>query len=92
MGQSSQGVITYKEGEQRALEYAMRVDEKNLVLSDYRGTAFVEQVPGGSRHYKWVSQSKVLRPENRYLMLFGTLLTFAGLFGFLVEYRLRKLG
>jgi transcriptional regulator with XRE-family HTH domain len=83
------GEFTQQETEKRAAEYISRVNEQNLTSGEYRGLAFVEPVEGGSRSYKWQGQSETTRSENRYLMLLGTLLTFAGIFGFLVEFRLR---
>jgi transcriptional regulator with XRE-family HTH domain len=67
----------------------MRLDF--LTLREHRGTAFIEQVQGGSRIYRLDNSSYQVRAENRYLMLTGILLAFAGLFGFIVEMRLRQL-
>jgi transcriptional regulator with XRE-family HTH domain len=90
MSKISAGDLTRLEGEKRAAEYLSRVDEQPLITTDYRGLAFIEPVQGGMRSYKWQGQAETTRRENRYLMLLGTLLTFAGLFGFLVEARLRR--
>jgi len=82
--------LTFQEGEKRTAEYIARVNQDSLVSSEYRGIVFVEPVEAGSRSYKLWGQVETERPENRYLMLIGTLLTFAGVFGFFVEFRLRK--
>jgi hypothetical protein len=82
--------ITAEEGEKRVAELMSQINEHALVLEDYRGTSFVEPAEGGSRTYKQWGQEITTRRENRYLMLFGTLFTFAGIFGFFVEFRLRK--
>ncbi len=47
-------------------------------------------VDGGSRTYELVGSGEYERRENRYLMLLGALLTFAGALGFFVEHRLRS--
>lgn len=75
-------------------EMFKRLAEDYILTNDYRGEIFVLPVDGGSRTYKLQSsesqRSKALRKENRLLMLIGFLLTFGGLAGFLVEFRLRK--
>jgi transcriptional regulator with XRE-family HTH domain len=86
----SAGELTPQEGEKRAAEYASRVNEKILLSSEYRGAGFVEPVESGSRYYQEWGQALTTRRENRHLMLLGTLLTFAGIFGFFMEFRLRK--
>ena len=68
-----------------------RASEQYLALSDYRGQGFILPVAGGSRLFTLRSEDKHERPENRYLMLLGTALAFAGIFGFFVEYRLRHI-
>lgn len=72
-----------------------RLDESYVVTNDYKGEIFVLPVEGGSRTYKLMPQTsdgkEVLRRENRLLMLLGLLLTFAGMAGFVVEYRLRSI-
>jgi transcriptional regulator with XRE-family HTH domain len=68
-----------------------RTQETYLFTSENRGEAFIEKVAGGSRLYKLKMPSFSPRVENRYLMFAGLLLSFAGLFGFIVEMRLRNL-
>jgi transcriptional regulator with XRE-family HTH domain len=92
MAKVSAQELTHQEGEKRAAEYISRVNQESRVSNEYRGLAFVEPVEGGSRSYKFWGQAEVTRRENRYLLLLGTLLTFAGIFGFFVEFRLRKVG
>lgn len=76
------------------LEMYHRLAEDYILTNDYKGKIFVLPVEGGSRTYKLMKQSqegkKVLRKENRLLMLLGLLLTFSGLTGFFVEHRLRR--
>jgi transcriptional regulator with XRE-family HTH domain len=83
------GELTDKEKEKRTAEFKMRVQEQVLTLDAFRGMAFNEPVEGGTRVYTFRGQSNYERAENRYLMLAGTLLTFLGIFGFFVEFRLR---
>jgi hypothetical protein len=65
---------------------------EGYLLSDgYRGQAFLMPVDGGTRAYELRKVTENDRVANRYLTLLGSLLAFAGLFGFLVEYRLRKI-
>lgn len=67
-----------------------RIREDYFVTDVYRGEVFVVPVEGGSRTYSFTKQTEHQRPANRYLMLLGTVLAFAGLLGFVVEYRLRS--
>lgn len=60
-------------------------------LREHRGDAFVERVPGGSRIYSLRNSSYQEPAENRVVTGIGLLLTFASLFGFIVEWRLRSL-
>jgi transcriptional regulator with XRE-family HTH domain len=75
----------------RRLEFISRMQSDFLTLRDNRGDAFIVSVPGGTRVYKLKNPSYEERAGNRYLMFSGLLLTFASLFGFLVEFRLRSL-
>ena len=76
-------------------EMTRRLAEDYLLLNDYRGTRFNIPVEGGTRTYEYYGafgEGKDFLPlKNRILMLIGFLLTFGGLTGFFVEYRLRKL-
>ena len=48
------------------------------------------KVDGGERKYALRNATMNDRTGNRYLMLLGALLTFGGVFGFIVEGRLRS--
>jgi hypothetical protein len=85
------GQIDETEARKRVAEYWSRMKVDLLTVRERRGDAFIEQVPGGLRVYKYKSSSYQARAENRYLMLAGLLLAFASLFGFIVEMRLRQL-
>jgi len=61
-----------------------------VVQTTYLGESFKRDVAGGFRQYSLHKTDTARRMENNLLMLLGTLLSFAGLFGFVVEYRLRK--
>lgn len=61
------------------------------MLDVYRGREYFDAVPGGRRYYTFTGEVVTSRPQNRWLMLVGTLLTFGGLAGFLVEARLRAM-
>ena len=84
------GEIAPQDADKRVGEYEARMNEVDVVTNEYRGLAFVAPVEGGTRTYNHQTQEEVTRRENRYLMLLGTLLTFSGIFGFFVEYRLRR--
>ena len=63
----------------------------DFLLSDtYRGEEFEVPVDGGRRGYQLRKVANFERVENRYLTLLGLLLTFGGLFGFIVEARMRS--
>jgi transcriptional regulator with XRE-family HTH domain len=68
-----------------------RVRPEYMLSDEYRGKSFNIPVEGGSRSYYLSSDRYVERPANRWLMLSGTFLTFLGIFGFFVEFRLRKI-
>ena len=75
----------------KAREMFQRKNEDFLVVHEYRGDKFNLAVDGGSRTYSLMNSTQMVRTENRLFMLLGTLCTFAGIFGFLVEARLRKI-
>ena len=75
----------------RRAELLSRVRVDFRTLRENRGDAFIEQVEGGTRIYKYKSASYQEQPVNRYLMLAGMFLAFASLVGFIVEMRLRTL-
>jgi len=85
------GEIDDAEARKRISEYMSRMKVDFRTLREHRGDAFVEPVPGGSRVYKLKNSNYQEQAANRYLMLAGLLLTFASLFGFIVEMRLRTL-
>jgi transcriptional regulator with XRE-family HTH domain len=82
--------ITEAEFATQAEEFNRRVNQDVALLDDYRGEAFLQKVDGGQRLYKMAAQKLVERPQNRWLMFIGALLTFSGLIGFVVEQRLRS--
>jgi len=85
------GEIDEAEVRKRISEYISRMKIDFRTLRENRGDAFIEQAAGGSRLYKLKNSSYQEQAANRYLMLAGLLLTFASLFGFIVEMRLRNL-
>lgn len=70
--------------------FRKRFNTQNLVLDEYRGQGFSLPVKGGSRVYDYKGDSYVQRSQNRYLLLLGTVFAVAGVFGFIVESRLRS--
>ena len=75
----------------RRVEYIARMQSELVTTTENRGSGFIDQVPGGTRFYKFKSSSFGASALNRYLMLAGVLLAFSSLFGFFVEWRLRSL-
>ena len=70
-----------------------RIREQTLILNEYRGKQFEQSVENGKRIYLKDGDDVIIqRKENNFLMLLGTLMCFAGLFGFILEARLRKKG
>jgi transcriptional regulator with XRE-family HTH domain len=67
-----------------------RIRIHNLLSDAYRGEEFEVPVDGGTRSYQLRKVAEHERVENRYLTLLGLLLTFGGLFGFVVEARMRN--
>lgn len=86
----SAGEIDERQGEKLALEFANRQQIDTLLTNEFRGHYFTAPVKGGKRTYKFSGSIYTDNLPNRAFMLIGSLLTFAGVFGFLVEYRLRS--
>jgi transcriptional regulator with XRE-family HTH domain len=84
------GQITDAEFTAQIEQFSRRYDLHVLLLGEYRGEAFVEKVGGGQRQYSASGSVYSERPENRWLLFIGALLTFSGLVGFVVEQRLRS--
>jgi len=91
--QRQAGLISDQEKDRltAAMESTRRRPEY-LVQTTYLGESFKRDVAGGFRQYSMHKTDVVRRTENNLLMLLGTTLAFAGLFGFIVEHRLRKTG
>ncbi len=75
----------------RTKSMAARYRVDTILTNDNRGEYIYKNVEGGSRAYKFKNLNNVSRAENNYLILLGVLLTFSGIFGFIVEFRLRKI-
>ena len=82
--------ITDKERVRLVQEFNKRFAQDYQLLDEYRGLGYLENVPGGVRTYTFVRPSFARRPQNRWLMLAGVVLTFGGIAGFIVEARLRQ--
>ena len=64
---------------------------QQALVDHYQGEYIYKDVNGGSRAYQFKKQLIADTSPNSYLMLLGSLFTFSGLFGFFVEFRLRKI-
>lgn len=84
------GMISGEELSQKVDEFTRRVQQQVRSLDVYRGEAFIEPAPVGKRRFKLARITETERPQNRWLMFCGALLTFGGIFGFIVEQRLRS--
>ena len=62
-----------------------------LTLIICGGEFFNREVAGGFRQYSLRNTETHRRDENNFLMMLGTMLAIAGLFGFIIEFRLRKI-
>jgi transcriptional regulator with XRE-family HTH domain len=75
-------------------EMTRRLSEDYLLVDEYQGALFSKNVAGGTRTYQlyagFTDGKDISATKNRFLMLIGFLLTFSGLSGFFVEYRLRN--
>jgi transcriptional regulator with XRE-family HTH domain len=86
------GEITLKDRSRLVEEFSKRVQRQYLLLDEFRGQGFTMNVRGGgTRTYNFSRGHTAERAQNRWLMLAGTLLTVGGIFGFLVEQRLRRI-
>jgi transcriptional regulator with XRE-family HTH domain len=85
------GTISHPERAALLEAFSKRAQRSDLLLTDYRGEGFIEAVPGGLRNYTLARVSEHERHANRWITLFGVLLTFGGILGFVVEQRLRSL-
>jgi len=83
-------LITPEEADQLSEEFSRRYHEAVLLLDEYRGDAFVQDVEGGKRLYDISREARIERPQNRWITLVGVLLTFGGILGFITEQRLRS--
>ena len=68
-----------------------RAKQETLLLPDYRGNIIYREIDGGRQAFISRGVQFSNSPGNRYLILLGTLLSFSGIFGFFVEFRLRKI-
>ena len=83
--------ITDAERIKLEMEFATKRLRADFLLSDtYRGQEFGVMIDGGRRSYVLREVTDYPRVENRYLTLLGLLLTFGGMFGFVVEARMRS--
>lgn len=70
---------------------SQRRDIQINLKNEYIGESYVEKVDGGFRMFKLFGNRQEENINNRWLMLTGFFLVFCGIFGFITEYRLRKL-
>jgi hypothetical protein len=81
----------YEERAAKAKAMRTRYKVDTILTTENQGEYIYKNVEGGARAYKLKNLNTVPRIENSYLILLGALLTFAGIFGFLVEFRLRRI-
>ena len=85
-------LLSYEEAAKLISDFTSERSRPSYQVTDrYQGQRFVMPVEGGSRTYRLIDTAFVQSPNNRYLTLLGSLFTFAGIFGFFVEFRLRKI-
>ena len=89
--QSRAGIISEIEESKLIAEIeSTRRRPEHLDQTTYQGEFFKRDVAGGFRQFSLRKTDSIRRMENNLLMFVGTLLAFAGLFGFIVENRLRR--
>lgn len=89
--QSHAGIISEAEESKLSAEMeSTRRRPEHVDQTSYQGEFFKRDVAGGYRQFYLRKTDSIRRTENNLLMFLGTLLASAGLFGFIVEYRLRK--
>lgn len=69
----------------------MRASQQTLLLTEYQGNIIYREVEGGKRAFMSRGTQFINSPINRYLILLGSFLTLGGIFGFFVEFRLRRI-
>jgi transcriptional regulator with XRE-family HTH domain len=82
------------ENEYRKALYDFTTQRKivhNLVLEKDEGPLIRRNVEGGYRVYFRLILREFDNPRNKFLILIGAIFGFSGLFGFVLEYRLRRL-
>lgn len=76
-------------------EFRKRLNTDNQQSAGYKGQRYTADVQGGYRTYEHTGErlaiNKMYVRANNWLAVFGAFLGFGGLFGFFVEFRLRKL-
>lgn len=86
------GLISTEEKYKLLYEFeSTRIRPIYTLSSTYLGQNYVLPVAGGSRKFSLENEAVGEQSANRFLILLGSLLSFAGLFGFIVEVRLRKI-
>ncbi|MES2822070.1 MAG: helix-turn-helix transcriptional regulator [Pseudomonadota bacterium] len=89
---SSGEIASHEELNKKWYEFTSTRRRPNyLALPNYQGSIFNVAVEEGSRTYFFKDSRETNHPQNRFLVLIGALLGFAGLFGFFVEFRLRRI-
>lgn len=72
-------------------ELQARSRSETLLLPEYKGAVIYADQPDGRRAFFYRTQQSSNNRANSLLIIVGSLLAFGGLFGFIVEYRLRKI-
>ena len=78
-----------REAQRKAAQARVKVD--TLFMNDHQGEYIYRDVKGGHREYKYKGQNISTATQNAYLLLLGSFISIGGLFGFIVEFRLRSL-
>jgi transcriptional regulator with XRE-family HTH domain len=69
----------------------LRARQETMLLETYQGNTIYRELDGGRQVFFSRGTHSSNNPVNRYLILLGSFLTFSGIFGFVVELRLRKI-
>jgi len=75
---------TMKQREQRLIDNNKRIDEKHLLISDYKGEQFVENTLKGRRIYRLENTAESTHHYNDFIVVLGMMLLVSG--GFMMSY------
>ncbi len=80
---------TLEENKQRLIKNRERFDRVFYISNDYLGNDLIRNVEGGKRYYDYVGNNTYKKIGNDFILVFGIMLVFSGLFAFLYNIRFK---